>query len=93
VKTVTIEEVLANLPRLLERIEAGEEVVITRAGRWVAALTPPPPPPPTLEEVAERRARAENAVRSRLQALLAQNPVLGDGTPLQPFLDLLERAE
>jgi prevent-host-death family protein len=38
--TVTIEEAKARLPRLLERVERGETLIITRHGKAVARLLP-----------------------------------------------------
>jgi prevent-host-death family protein len=38
--TVTIHEAKTHLSRLVERVEAGEELVIARAGRPVARLVP-----------------------------------------------------
>jgi len=38
--TVNIHEAKTHLSRLIERVEAGEEVVIARAGRPVARLIP-----------------------------------------------------
>jgi len=38
---VTIREARANLRALLERVEAGEEIVILRRGKEVARLVPP----------------------------------------------------
>ena len=38
--TVNVHEAKTHLSRLLERVEAGEEVVIARAGRPVARLVP-----------------------------------------------------
>jgi len=40
VKTVNVHEAKSTLSRLLERVEAGERVVIARAGRPVADLVP-----------------------------------------------------
>ena len=37
--TVSIQEAKARLAELLERVKAGEEIVITRAGKPVARLT------------------------------------------------------
>lgn len=37
--TVSIQEAKAHLGELLERVKAGEEIVITRAGKPVARLT------------------------------------------------------
>lgn len=39
-RTVNIHEAKTHLSRLVERVEAGEEVVIARAGRPVARLIP-----------------------------------------------------
>ena len=39
-KTVNVHEAKTHLSKLLERVEAGEEVVIARAGRPVARLIP-----------------------------------------------------
>jgi antitoxin (DNA-binding transcriptional repressor) of toxin-antitoxin stability system len=43
-RTATVEEVQAQLPEFLQRIEIGEEVLIVRAGKAVARLLPPPVP-------------------------------------------------
>jgi prevent-host-death family protein len=42
-KTVNVHEAKTHLSRLLEEVEAGQEVVIARAGRPVARLMPLPP--------------------------------------------------
>lgn len=42
--TVTVEEVQARLPELLDRLTPGEEVLITREGKPVARLVPAEPP-------------------------------------------------
>ena len=39
-KQVNIHQAKTELSRLVERVEAGEEIVIARAGRPVAKLTP-----------------------------------------------------
>jgi prevent-host-death family protein len=39
--TVSIEEAQSNLPELIERLKAGDELVITRDSRPVARLIPP----------------------------------------------------
>ncbi len=39
-QSVNVHEAKTHLSRLLERVEAGEEVVIARAGRPVARLVP-----------------------------------------------------
>lgn len=39
-RTVNIHEAKTHLSRLLERVSAGEEIIIARAGRPVARLVP-----------------------------------------------------
>ncbi|MGH1565736.1 type II toxin-antitoxin system Phd/YefM family antitoxin [Mumia sp. DW29H23] len=39
--TITMSEARAQLAALLDRVEAGEEITITRHGRAVARLSPP----------------------------------------------------
>lgn len=43
--TVTTEEVAARWPTLLEKIDEGEKITITRQGIPVARVTPVPGPP------------------------------------------------
>jgi antitoxin (DNA-binding transcriptional repressor) of toxin-antitoxin stability system len=59
---VTVVEARENLPELLHRAAAGEQIVITEDGKWLAALGAPPAPP-TAEDEAQRRARAEEFER------------------------------
>lgn len=54
---VTLVEARANLSKLLDRIEAGEEVVITRHGRPVAQLSSVSRPKKPVRPLAEFRAR------------------------------------
>jgi len=42
--TVNIHEAKTHLSRLIERVSAGEEIIIAKAGKPVARLGPPPPP-------------------------------------------------
>jgi prevent-host-death family protein len=44
--TVGAFEAKTHLPKLLERVEAGESIIITRHGEEVAHLVPPPHKPP-----------------------------------------------
>lgn len=55
--TVSVAEAKAHLSELLSRIEAGEEVVITRRGRPVARLTAVPAPKRPVESLAGFRSR------------------------------------
>jgi antitoxin (DNA-binding transcriptional repressor) of toxin-antitoxin stability system len=46
VTVVNVKEAKTQLPRLLDLVEAGEEVVIARYGKQVARLVPVGPPAP-----------------------------------------------
>lgn len=54
---VTLVEAKANLSKLLDRIESGENVVITRHGRPVAQLSPVSPRKKPVRSLAAFRAR------------------------------------
>jgi prevent-host-death family protein len=54
--TVTLVEAKARLSRLLDKVEGGEEVVITRHGRPVARLSPVSRPRQPVRSLAEFRA-------------------------------------
>lgn len=55
--TVTLVEAKAHLSELLDRVESGEEVVITRHGRPVAHLSPLVQPRHPVPSLAAFRAR------------------------------------
>lgn len=57
-KTVNVHEAKTHLSRLLEEVEAGQEIVIARGGRPVARLSPLPAgrPARTLGRLAGRHA-------------------------------------
>jgi prevent-host-death family protein len=55
--TVTLVEAKAHLSELLDRVESGEEVVITRHGRPVAHLSPPDRPKQPVPSLAAFRTR------------------------------------
>ena len=55
--TVTLVEAKAHLSELLDKVEAGEQVVITRHGRAVANLSPVVRPKKPLRSRTEFRAR------------------------------------
>ena len=44
--TVNIHEAKTHLSRLLDRVQQGEQIVIAKAGRPIAMLTPIAAPPP-----------------------------------------------
>lgn len=56
-ETIAIAEAKAHLSELLTRIEAGEEVILTRRGKPVARLTPMHRPKKPLPSLAEFRQR------------------------------------
>ena len=56
-KAVNIHEAKTHLSRLVERVEAGEEITLARAGRPVARLVP---------YVARRRPRTPGALKGRI---------------------------
>ena len=45
-ETVNIYDAKTHLSRLLDRVAAGEEITIARAGKPIARLVPPPPAAP-----------------------------------------------
>ena len=55
-KSVNVHEAKTHLSRLLERVEAGEDVVIARAGKPIARLVP----------VAEKQPRKPGLAEGRL---------------------------
>jgi antitoxin (DNA-binding transcriptional repressor) of toxin-antitoxin stability system len=59
---VTLEEARVQLPELIGRMAAGQKVVLTDNGKWVAALIAPPPMPLTPEEEGARQARVKAAI-------------------------------
>ena len=55
VKHVGIKQARQELPDLIDRAEAGEEIVITRQGKAVAKLIPAPKPAKSLPSLTEFR--------------------------------------
>lgn len=53
---VNIKELRDQLAQYISRVEAGEEIVITRRGRVVAHLAPPDRTPPQFPDLTEFRA-------------------------------------
>ena len=71
--TVTVAEARENLPDLLRRAAAGEQIVIAEGGKWLAALAAPPvvlmpfvPTPRSPEDEEVLIARREQLVREWL---------------------------
>ncbi len=71
--TVSVAEAKAHLSELLNQVEAGEEIVITRRGQPVARLAPERRPlnPLPLPSLAEFRASQPDSPTSSLDILLA----------------------
>jgi prevent-host-death family protein len=69
--TVSLAQAKAQLGELLDRIEAGDEVVITRRGRAVARIASVEPPrrPLPLKELAALRAAMPRLRRSSVELL------------------------
>jgi antitoxin (DNA-binding transcriptional repressor) of toxin-antitoxin stability system len=79
---VTVAEARENLPELLRRAAAGEQIVITEEGEWLAALGKAPPAPPTAEEEGARRRAAEKAFHGFTDQM--RRWCAEDGVPFQP---------
>ena len=62
--TINLAQAKARLSELLDKVEAGEDVVITRHGRPVAHLSPVTRPKQPLRPLAEFRAKMPNWRRS-----------------------------
>lgn len=70
-ETVNLAHAKAHLSELLDRVEAGEEVLITRRGRTVARMSPVARPkiPLPLEELAAFRAAMPRLPRPSAELL------------------------
>lgn len=75
--TVTIPELAARLPELLERVAAGERIPLTDGGRPVAVLGPPDPPAEPTD------------VRGVISAMreLRKGNTLGDGLTIRQLIE------
>ena len=80
--TATLEQTQTDLARLLDRVRAGDEIVITQQGRPVARLTPLPAPrvlsaeerESWLAELAELRRQGDTGKTGpSVEALLAED--------------------
>lgn len=84
---VTIDEARERLPELIGRMAAGEKVVISESGKWVAALSAPPQMPLTAVEREEARAAREQAIEDMLRWRFQQGLALPEGMTFQEVLD------
>ncbi|OZA24807.1 MAG: prevent-host-death protein [Hydrogenophilales bacterium 17-64-11] len=67
--TVTLAEAKTHLSHLLDRVEAGEEVVITRRGLPIARITPVAKPKQAIKPLAEFRSRMPRWRKSSIELL------------------------
>jgi prevent-host-death family protein len=68
-KHVGIRQARQDLPDLIDRAEAGEEVIITRQGRPVAKLVAAPRDPIPLPSLVDFRARVARSGTSAVQLI------------------------
>jgi prevent-host-death family protein len=67
--TVTLAQAKTHLSHLLDRVEAGEEVVITRRGQPIARITPVEKPKLAIKPLAEFRSRMPRWRKSSAELL------------------------
>lgn len=67
--TVTLAEAKSHLSHLLDQVEAGEEVVITRRGQPVARISPVAKPKRPIKSLAEFRNRMPRWRKSSAELL------------------------
>lgn len=67
--TVTLAEAKTHLSHLLDQVEAGEEVVITRRGRPIARISPVEKPKQPIKSLAEFRKRMPGWRKSSAELL------------------------
>lgn len=67
--TVTLAEAKTHLSHLLDQVEAGEEVVITRRGLPIARITPVEKPKHAVKSLAEFRSRMPRWRKSSTELL------------------------
>jgi prevent-host-death family protein len=68
-RTVNLTEAKAHLSKLLDKVEAGAEIVITRRGRPVAHLTPVATPKRPLRSLADFRRQMRRLRRPSVKLL------------------------
>jgi antitoxin (DNA-binding transcriptional repressor) of toxin-antitoxin stability system len=73
---MTVSQARASLPELLSRVEAGEEVTITRHGRPVAVLVRPDVLRPRAEVIIEAAAQLHEMLMAARDEELAAGPGL-----------------
>jgi len=68
-RTVTLAEAKTHLSHLLDQVEAGQEVVITRRGQPIARITPVEKPKQPVKSLAEFRSRMPRWRKSSAELL------------------------
>ena len=68
-RTVTLAEAKTHLSHLLDQVEAGQEVVITRRGLAIARITPVEKPKQPVKSLAQFRSRMPRWRKSSAQLL------------------------
>ena len=85
--SVGVRELRQNLSRYLERVKAGESLIVTERGREVARLTPSgPPDSPIARLVADRGATMPAGTLQDLMPPRGRRP---DGPPSEQILEEL----
>ena len=67
---VNVREARRQLASLLDAVEAGDQVVITRRGKQVARLMPPEPPPRQFPDLSEFRKSITSRGESLYETLM-----------------------
>lgn len=71
-KQVGIKQARQELPDLIDRAEAGEEIIITRQGKAVARIVAAPMPAKALPSLAEFRRRLDRPGTPAVQLIRAE---------------------
>jgi len=79
VTTLTISQARASLPELVSRVEAGEEVTITRHGRAVAVLVRPDVLRSRANVIIEQSGRLHQVLADAARAELPDSPGIPAG--------------
>jgi prevent-host-death family protein len=67
---VSVKDIRNNLREYLDRVEAGEEIVVTRRGKEIARIVPPRREPKRFPDLTEFRKSIEIRGERPLEALL-----------------------
>jgi antitoxin (DNA-binding transcriptional repressor) of toxin-antitoxin stability system len=84
---VSVEEARERLAELIERVAAGDSVVIAEGGRSVARLAKPPMFPATSEEVAATEQSRLDLIREVVESHDRDGPWLSPDHPLRKLIN------